>query len=36
MGPPQNTDILWGYAMQRLPLNGWEPIDPRGRKKKGE
>ncbi len=23
-------------AMQRLPLNGWEPIDPRGRKKKGE
>lgn len=23
-------------AMQRLPLSGWEPIDPRGRKKKGE
>ena len=23
-------------AMQRLPLNGWEPIAPRGRKKKGE
>ncbi|MBR5284108.1 MAG: tRNA 2-thiocytidine biosynthesis protein TtcA [Clostridia bacterium] len=23
-------------AMQRLPLNGWEPVDPRGRKKKGE
>ena len=23
-------------ALQRLPLNGWEPIDPRGRKKKGE